>query len=296
MESLARRIAAAGDIETAEDVNRHEDIAGEVRGLVRDMTGFDGGPEGGEDLRGVMSILIQMSRPGTGGGDRGRKGRGELVECFLTSFGDREYAAELLDLGRSSYRLRDDDNIILGSVEGQVNRALREARRRVRLDGRYGEGEENGFGNVEEVLNLLRGNPVRPAKPAVKPPAPPRVTARARQIRGQPAGGGIARGAARVVAHREDLFAFRRGEILVCDAIDPNMTFVIPLAAAVVERRGGMLIHGAIIAREYGLPCVTGVPDAARMIGTGDEITVDGYYGLVTIHTGTFGDEGGEKT
>jgi pyruvate,water dikinase len=61
------------------------------------------------------------------------------------------------------------------------------------------------------------------------------------------------------------------------------MTIVAPLAAAVVERRGGMLIHGAIIAREYGLPCVTGVPDATRKIKTGDTVSVDGWLGIVTI-------------
>jgi len=61
------------------------------------------------------------------------------------------------------------------------------------------------------------------------------------------------------------------------------MTFVIPLAAGVIEQRGGMLIHGAIIAREYGLPCVTGIPDATFLIHTGDDITVDGFLGIVTI-------------
>ena len=69
----------------------------------------------------------------------------------------------------------------------------------------------------------------------------------------------------------------------MCDAVDPNITFVVPLAAAVVERRGGMLIHGAIIAREYGLPCITGIPDATTLIKTGDEITVDGYLGIATL-------------
>jgi len=57
-----------------------------------------------------------------------------------------------------------------------------------------------------------------------------------------------------VVLTSDDLFEFKAGEILVCTAIDPNMTFVVPLAAAIVECRGGMLIHGAIIAREYGIP------------------------------------------
>lgn len=62
------------------------------------------------------------------------------------------------------------------------------------------------------------------------------------------------------------------------------MTFVIPLVSAIVERRGGMLIHRAIIAREYGIPCVTGIPDATDLIKTGDYLTVDGYYGLVIVH------------
>jgi pyruvate,water dikinase len=44
-----------------------------------------------------------------------------------------------------------------------------------------------------------------------------------------------------------------------------------------------MLIHGAIIAREYGLPCVTGIPEATTLIETGDRIYVDGYLGLVTL-------------
>ena len=73
-------------------------------------------------------------------------------------------------------------------------------------------------------------------------------------------------------------------EILVCDAIDPNMTFIVPLAAGIVERRGGMLIHGAIIAREYHIPCVTGIPDATDFINSGDYITVDGHLGIVTVN------------
>jgi pyruvate,water dikinase len=64
------------------------------------------------------------------------------------------------------------------------------------------------------------------------------------------------------------------------------MTFVVPLAPAVVERRVGMLIHAAIIAREFGLPCVTGVPDATVLIQSGVPHTVDGYLGIVTIGSG----------
>jgi pyruvate,water dikinase len=61
------------------------------------------------------------------------------------------------------------------------------------------------------------------------------------------------------------------------------MTFVVPMASAIVERRGGMLVHGAIIAREYGLPCITGVPNVVDLIENGQKIVVDGYLGIVTI-------------
>ena len=57
----------------------------------------------------------------------------------------------------------------------------------------------------------------------------------------------------------------------------------VPLAGAIVERRGGMLIHGAIIARELGIPCVNGVSDAILSIADGEVMTVDGYLGIVTI-------------
>jgi phosphoenolpyruvate synthase/pyruvate phosphate dikinase len=106
---------------------------------------------------------------------------------------------------------------------------------------------------------------------------------KARQMVGQPASPGLAQGPARLVLQSSDLFHFRAGDIMVCDALDPSMTFVVPLAAAIVERRGGMLIHGSIIAREYGIPCVTGVPQATSLIHAGDPVTVDGYLGIVII-------------
>jgi pyruvate,water dikinase len=61
------------------------------------------------------------------------------------------------------------------------------------------------------------------------------------------------------------------------------MSHVVPLAAAIVERRGGMLIHGAIIARELGIPCVNGVRDAILSIADDEVVTVDGYLGIVTV-------------
>lgn len=109
-----------------------------------------------------------------------------------------------------------------------------------------------------------------------------------RQLIGQPAAPGFATGMVRVVRGPQDLGAFRAGEVLVCDAIQPMMTHVVPLAAAVVERRGGMLIHGAIIARELGIPCVNGVRHAAELLTDGQLVTIDGHLGIVTIGESEF--------
>ncbi len=195
---------------------------------------------------------------------------------FLAHFEEpkKSWAAELLELARVSYRLRDDDNLSLDRICRQVFLAEAEGQRRLAA------GRTAGL----EAL-LAQQEAVRP--PAwEKAGALSRGEVRVRQLQGQPAGPGVASGPARVIGGPGDLPAFKAGEILVCDAIDPAMTFVVPLAAGIVERRGGMLIHGAIIAREYGLPCVTGISDAAAIIRSGDRITVDGYLGIVVIDRG----------
>ena len=202
-------------------------------------------------------------------------------EQFLSKFTkeDRDYARGLLDLGKFSYRLRDDDNIYLGKIERQMNRAIFEGRKKLkpRFPSRYLKFSD------EQIEKSLRDSKYNPHVERSKRKQTQRHTWQARQLKGQPAGKGLATGDAHVISEDEDLFEFKKGEILVCDAVDPNMTFVVPLAGGIVERRGGMLIHGAIIAREYGIPCVTGIADATALIRTGDSVTIDGFLGLVII-------------
>jgi pyruvate,water dikinase len=209
----------------------------------------------------------------------------EKAEAFIAAFPQekKEYAQQLISIAQKSYRLRDDDNIYLGKVEANLSTAMQESRRR--LGSRC--SDNGACFNTEEVITALKFPDYKPQVRTDNSAAKQTHTIQARQLRGQPAGKGIARGKARVVSSHDDLFALQKDEILVCDAIDPTMTFIIPLASAIVERRGGMLIHGAIIAREYGIPCVTGIPQATEFINTGDELTVDGYYGLVTNHNRT---------
>jgi pyruvate,water dikinase len=224
--------------------------------------------------------MAQKASPRRGPAGKTRK---ILERNFFSRFekDQKEFAAELLDLGRASYRLRDDDNIYMGKIQAQIVAAAEEGKRRLRAKGRVLPFQAEGM----EVAGALKDPHYRFKKesPAGIKGKKENAEIRSRQLVGQPAGPGIAAGTARVILRAEDLFAFRPGEILVCDAIEPNMTFVVPMAAGIVERRGGMLIHGAIIAREYGIPCVTGIPDATSLIPNGTRVTVDGYLGIVTI-------------
>jgi pyruvate,water dikinase len=206
-----------------------------------------------------------------------------LVESFLSRFeGEkRKDMEELLDLGRASYRLRDDDNIYFGMIQNQLRLALEESKARL---AHRGNMQVDGLDPME-VINALNDSDYVPKRVTVIQAEKTNFEVKPRQLVGQPASPGVVRASARVIDNLANLFEFKAGEILVCDAVDPNMTFVVPLAAGIVERRGGMLIHGAIIAREYGLPCVTGIPNATSLIHTGDQLTVDGYLGIVVKHS-----------
>jgi pyruvate,water dikinase len=208
------------------------------------------------------------------GGPRSRPG--DSAEEYLGRFQgeERRFQDELLDLARASYRLRDDDNVHLGRFRRLMETALAEARERA-------GAAPSAPGDA--LVAAPAGSPGTAAYEGAPSDAPSAPRYQVRQLVGQPAGPGLAVGRARVVVEEGDLYAFARGEILVCDSLDPTMTFTAPLAAAGVERRGGMLVHGAIIAREYGLPCVTGVPDATLEIHTGDLLTVDGFLGIVVV-------------
>lgn len=263
----------AGDAFT----DRFDRFIREFGDITMSFTGSHAGDAGKKLLR----LILEMAHRPVG--RVRRRDERELAEEFLSRFEGpgRPFAAEMLELGRASYRLRDDDNIYLQRIEAQFERARAEALRRLEVRGVKNAGSLD----VPEVVKALKDPGYVPSgktEPSLKAPAGP-FEVRSRQIVGQPASPGIVTGPARVVRAFEELFDFVAGEILVCDALEPEMTFVIPLALGIIERRGGMLIHGAIIAREYGIPCVTGVPEAVARIQTGDRVTVDGYLGIVVI-------------
>jgi phosphohistidine swiveling domain-containing protein len=110
------------------------------------------------------------------------------------------------------------------------------------------------------------------------------IDARVPVLQGTGACGGRVDARAAVLGDVRQAGLLQRGEVLVTRQTDPGWAPVFCLISGLVIERGGMLSHGAIIAREFGLPCIVGVRGATRRIAHGAHVTVDGDLGTCTIH------------
>lgn len=113
------------------------------------------------------------------------------------------------------------------------------------------------------------------ASPIAAPPAEETAT-----LHGIGTGGGTVDGVARVVIDPGD-DELEPGEVLVCHTTDPSWVSLFHYAAAVVIDIGGAMSHGAIVARELGVPCVINTGDGSRRLHSGDLVRVDADQGTV---------------
>jgi len=113
--------------------------------------------------------------------------------------------------------------------------------------------------------------------------APWSVATTSRTLKGISVSSGVVRGPARVFLSADTDEPVLPGEILVAPFTDPGWTPYFVPAAGIVMDMGGLLSHGSIIAREYGIPAVVNVGPATRIISTGQIIEVDGDAGEVRI-------------
>ena len=101
-------------------------------------------------------------------------------------------------------------------------------------------------------------------------------------LKGDPVAAGVADGPARIVFDPNDAASSNTNYVLVCPSTDPGWTALFVHACAVIVEQGGVLSHGAIVARDFGIPAVV-CPDATRRIPDGAMIRVDGNRGVITI-------------
>ena len=102
------------------------------------------------------------------------------------------------------------------------------------------------------------------------------------KIEGVGASGGVVEGRARVVTDPATT-ELDDGDILVCESTDPSWVSLFLVAGGVVTDLGGLLSHGAIVAREMGLPCVVGTKVGSATVVDGQRVRIDGDAGVVEV-------------
>jgi phosphohistidine swiveling domain-containing protein len=102
-------------------------------------------------------------------------------------------------------------------------------------------------------------------------------------LSGRPASSGVVEGIARVAHTLAEAAELKPGEILVTPITDIGWTPYFSMIAGLITDLGSAVSHGAVIAREYGLPCVVNSRVGTRVINTGDRVKLDGDTGVVEI-------------
>ncbi len=106
------------------------------------------------------------------------------------------------------------------------------------------------------------------------------------RISGTSSSPGLVTGPVRVVHSIDHVSEVREGDILVTSNTDPGWTAVFAKIGGLVTETGGILCHGAVVSREYGIPAVTAVRNATTILSTGQRVTIDGGEGILLVHDG----------
>jgi phosphohistidine swiveling domain-containing protein len=122
---------------------------------------------------------------------------------------------------------------------------------------------------------FLKGN--RPLEPAPE--------GEADRWQGVPVSPGLVRGPVRVIHSPGEFGRLEPGDILVTRSTDPGWTPVFGRLGGLIMERGGQLSHGSVVAREYGLPAVVGIPGVMELLHDGDRVLLDGRTGTVILES-----------
>ncbi|RKU28869.1 hypothetical protein C6499_09640 [Candidatus Poribacteria bacterium] len=203
-----------------------------------------------------------------------------------------------LDFTRRYIPFRETAKFYLMLGYEQIRRALLELDNRYELDGGVfylvpdeleqlidGEvfGEVIAARKAERELMLQVEMPDVIFSDALEDMGKPMAMGAAETYTGVGVSAGVATGKARVLLTPTDVQPSDRDYILVCPSTDPAWTPLFLHAAGLVMERGGLLSHGAVVAREYGVPAVVNIPNATQRITDGQMLQVDGNQGIVSV-------------
>ncbi|MHC1781818.1 MAG: PEP/pyruvate-binding domain-containing protein [Anaerolineaceae bacterium] len=203
--------------------------------------------------------------------------------------------------------LRETPKFTFIRILGEMRRALRAAGERLAAEGVLDDRDDIFFLHLEELKALGRGEQLEIKKLVFGRKDDYRRQMAVRRIPriilsdgtvyydfagkaaagegtflGSPVSAGIAEGRVHVVLNPNGA-RLLPGEILVCPATDPAWTPLFLTAGGLITEIGGMITHGSVVAREYGIPAVVGITDATTLLKTGQRIRLNGSTGLVTL-------------
>ena len=208
----------------------------------------------------------------------------DLYTCAMGRWITREIGGRFADAGAI-----DDPEDIYFLVPGEIYKALIPMGR-VRLQSYVEARKAEWEGYLNVTPQMLLGNPAIMGQIARKDPvisaaaSVPNVREEFKaDLYGSASVPGVAEGVARVIMTESELGELRPGEILVAPGTSAQWTPVFEIIKGLVTDGGGALSHAVIVAREYGVPAVTGCQEATRKIKTGDRVKVDGDLGIVFI-------------
>ena len=244
----------------------------------------------------------------------------DLVAAARAAAGDPDLLAAFdhaYEVALAAWPLEEDHAFYIDqrSLAGATRRAYLRVAAALRAEGRIAELEDVWYLDAEALRDGIAGadlteraregrhryagdglldappllgippDPGAPADPGLVKffgkPGPPELEGTV--LRGSAGSRGRAEGVARVVHSVDDLHLINPGEILVCRSTTPPWTPVFGSIAALVTDTGGVLAHGAIVAREYAIPAVMGTKIGTAVITDGQRITVDGDTGEVFL-------------
>jgi len=216
----------------------------------------------------TVRLLARLAR----GGARGR----EETKSKMASMAHRlklgyHHLGEVL---ASSGRLPDAD-LVFFFDRAELRRVVGDADLTELVDQARRRREALAFQQALEFDDVSVGRPA-----PILSRAPSAVTDD--EILGRPASRGVVEGVVRVAKSIQDARDVQRGEILVAPVTDVGWTPYFTVIAALVTDIGSSVSHGAVVAREYGLPCVVNTLVATQVLKTGDRVRVDGDRGLIT--------------
>lgn len=133
----------------------------------------------------------------------------------------------------------------------------------------------NELWKFDEIIRDMTPNHLKPTKELSE------AIAEAPKLFGTPASSGRVQGKVCLIQGYNDIDRVQAGTILLTHSTDIAFSPVFPLISGIITEVGGLISHGAVVAREYGLPSVIGIPDVTRILQDGEEIILDADNGAI---------------